>query len=60
MAEGRSNHYDLAIRWLEVASRAHTKAGTTNEWRSCLDALIETHRRKHKLRTMLEALRKAG
>lgn len=57
MSEGRSSHYDLAVRWLEVAARAHAAAGTADEWRDRLEALIQTHRRKHKLRTLLEALR---
>lgn len=60
MAEGRSSHYDLAVRWLEQAARAHAVAGKSDEWRARLDALIETHRRKHKLRALLEALRTSG
>lgn len=60
MAEGRSSHYDLAVHWLEKAARAHALAGTTAKWRARLDALIATHRRKHKLRTLLEGLRTAG
>lgn len=55
--EGRSSHYDLAVHWLEIAARAHAVANTTDEWRTQLDGLIETHRRKHKLRPLLEALR---
>ena len=60
MAEGRSSHYDLAVRWLEKAARAHAVAGKCDEWRTRLGALIETHRRKHKLRALLEALRTSG
>lgn len=57
MTEGRSSHYDLAVRWLELAARAHAETGTTAEWHDFLDTLIQTHRRKHKLRALLEALR---
>lgn len=57
MAEGRSNHYDLAVDWLAVAAQAHANAGTSGQWRRHLDSLVETHRRKHKLRGLLEALR---
>ena len=57
MSEGRSSHYDLAVRWLDVAARAHAAAGTADEWRDRLEALIKAHSRKHKLRTLLEALR---
>ncbi|MDP3674485.1 MAG: hypothetical protein Q8R44_05250 [Novosphingobium sp.] len=56
MSEGRSGHYDLAVRWLELAARAHMETGTTAEWHDHLDTLIQTHRRKHKLRALLEAM----
>ena len=56
MVEGRSGHYALAVRWLALAARAHTETGTTAEWHDLLDTLIQTHRRKHKLRALLEAL----
>lgn len=57
IAGGRSNHYDLAVDWLAVAAQAHATAGTTGQWQSHLDTLVETHRRKRKLRGLLEALR---
>ena len=60
MEEGRSSHYALAVHWLEQAARAHASAGTTKEWHAWLDTLIQTHRRKHKLRAMLETLRATG
>lgn len=60
MTEGRSSHYDLAVRWLEKAARAHAVADKSAEWRDLLDALIKTHRRKHKLRALLEELRTSG
>ncbi|HEX8938039.1 MAG TPA: hypothetical protein VF776_07200 [Sphingomicrobium sp.] len=56
MEDGRSNHYDLAVRWLEMAARAHAVAGTIDAWRARVENLIETHRRKRKLRPLLEAL----
>lgn len=60
MEEGRSSHYDLAVHWLELAAQAHASAGTTKEWHASLDTLVQTHRRKHKLRGMLETLRSTG
>lgn len=60
ISEGRSIHYDLAVEWLAVAAQAHAIAGTSDQWRAFLDRLIEFHRRKHKLRRLLETLRIAG
>ncbi len=60
MTEGRSSHYDLAVRWLEPAARGHAVAGKTGEWRDLLDTLIQNHRRKHKLRGLLEPMRTTG
>jgi hypothetical protein len=57
MDEGRSSHYDVAAQWLNVAGRAHAETGRWNEWIATLDRLIETHRRKHKLRGALAGLR---
>lgn|GEM_PF-2684223 len=57
MVEGRSNDYDLAVDWLELAGRAYENLDRWDEWMSSLDALIDTHRRKHKLRRALMALR---
>jgi uncharacterized Zn finger protein len=56
MVEGRSNHYDLAVEWLELAGRAYEDLDKWDEWMSTLDTVIETHRRKHKLRRALMAL----
>lgn len=60
MTEGRSNHYDLAMEWLTVAAEAYAIAGRSDQWCAFLDRLIETQRRKHKLRRLLETLRVAG
>jgi len=60
MEEGRSGHYDLAVRWLKLAAGAHAAAGRQDEWRASLDALIATHRRKRKLRALLDSLRKVA
>ena len=57
MNEGRSGHYAEAARWLEAASHAYVAAGRDDEWRGLIESLIETHRRKHKLRPLLEHLR---
>lgn len=57
--EGRSGDYADAAHWLGIAARAYAASGRAGAWRARLDGLIETHRRKHKLRRMLEALRPA-
>lgn len=50
MNEGRSGQYEIAAPWLGIAMRAHAASGRSDEWAVRLDALIEMHRRKHKLR----------
>ena len=55
--DGRSSRYETAVQWLKIIISAHKTAGSTAAWRVCLESLIERHRRKHKLRAMLEALR---
>ncbi|TCR69286.1 SWIM zinc finger family protein [Rhizobium sp. BK376] len=57
MEAGRSAHYDLAARWLEMAARAYDAANRFDDWMTQINLLIERHRRKHKLRPLLEALR---
>jgi len=59
MNEGRSGHYEAAAGWLTIAARAHAASGRSDEWRARLEDLVERHRRKHKLRPLLEALRYA-
>jgi uncharacterized Zn finger protein len=49
--------YALAAQWLEKAALAHEAAGREDAWMACLDELIERHRRKHKLRPLLQELR---
>ena len=57
MDEGRAQHYSDAIRWLEIV-RAAYPAERLPEWRAYLDEQIERHKRKYKLRPMLEELHK--
>lgn len=57
MDEGQSSHYELAARWLEKAALAYDADGRFEEWTGKLDFLIARHRRKHRLRPLLEALR---
>jgi len=56
MDGGRSGHYQEAAQWLEKALQAFFAADREEEWRALLGRLIELHRRKHKLRPLLEAL----
>jgi uncharacterized Zn finger protein len=53
----RAGDYAIAVQWLEKAALAHEAAGREDAWMACLNALIERHRRKYKLRPLLEELR---
>jgi uncharacterized Zn finger protein len=57
MDANRAAHYALAAQWLEKAALAYEALGREDEWRACLDGLIDRHRRKYKLRPLLEGLR---
>jgi uncharacterized Zn finger protein len=57
MEAGQSGFYELAARWLEKAALAYDAAGRFEDWITRIDGLIERHRRKHKLRPLLAALR---
>ncbi|MDL2410260.1 hypothetical protein PY650_32585 [Rhizobium calliandrae] len=57
MESGQSGRYELAAKWLEMAARAYAAAARFEDWIARIDLLIERHRRKHKLRPLLEALR---
>lgn len=53
----RAASYEEAAKWLEKAALAFEALGREDDWVQLLDSLIERHRRKHKLRPLLEALR---
>ena len=57
MDANRAGHYALAAQWLEKSALAYEASGREDEWRACLDELIEQHRRKYKLRPLLDSLR---
>lgn len=57
MDSNDAGNYQLAAQWLEKAALAHEAAGREDAWMACLDELIERHRRKHKLRPLLQDLR---
>jgi uncharacterized Zn finger protein len=57
MDANRAGHYALAAQWLEKAALAYEVLGREDDWRGCLDELIDRHRRKYKLRPLLEGLR---
>ncbi len=57
MDENRASHYEEAARWLQKMARAYKASGQAPEWESELEALILKHKRKYKLRPLLEALR---
>lgn len=58
MMEGaQPDDYPAAARWLAVAKRAYAALGKEAEWSAYLEAQIERHRKKYRLRPLLEALR---
>jgi uncharacterized Zn finger protein len=57
MDSGAAGSYDLAAQWLQRAAVAYDTAGRNDEWTAHIEALIDKHRRKYKLRPLLEALR---
>ncbi len=57
MEQKRSQAYHHAVDWLRRVKEAYTIMGREAEWRSYLEGLIERHKKKYKLRPMLEELR---
>lgn len=57
MDENKARDYETAACWLQKAARAYKAAGQTDVWASELEELITKHKRKYKLRPLLEALR---
>jgi uncharacterized Zn finger protein len=54
---GAAGSYDRAAQWLKQAALAYDAAGRIDAWTVTIEGLIDRHRRKHKLRPLLEALR---
>lgn len=57
MDAGNAQSYEVAAGWLHKAARAYRASGKENQWAVALEALIDQHKRKYKLRPLLEALR---
>lgn len=57
MDGGNADAYERAAAWLRTARRAHAASSKRAEWRAYLDAVLERHRKKYRLRPLLEALR---
>jgi hypothetical protein len=57
MNANQAGHYELAAEWLEKAALAYQVSGREGERKACLEKLIDRHRRKYKLRPLLEGLR---
>ena len=49
MDAGKSKYYDHAVKWLKHTHAAYHAANRTEEWKSYLLGLRQTHRRKYKL-----------
>ena len=60
MNAGRSDHYREAAAWLARARDAYRLLGRTDEWTVYIQELIATHRRKYRLRPLLEELSKGS
>ena len=58
--QAKADAYGVAIRWLERARAAYRAGDRELEWCGYLAELTARHARKHKLRPMLEGLRRAG
>ena len=54
--DGRADLYNIAVRWLRTVSRAMRSAGQEAAWQDYLTNLTLEHRRKYKLRPMLQDL----
>lgn len=57
MDANRASHYREVATWLTKAALAFEATGREDEWLALLDRLIDRHRRKYKLKPLLEALR---
>lgn len=44
MDANHTSYYTLAAQWLEKAALAHEALGREDDWRACLDELIDRHR----------------
>ncbi len=58
MDSGKSSLYGKAVDWLAKARDAYLADEREGEWQAYLDDLIDLHKRKYKLRPMLEDLGK--
>ncbi|MEZ5852044.1 MAG: SWIM zinc finger family protein [Hyphomicrobiaceae bacterium] len=57
MDNNRASHYEEAAQWLQKAALAYEASGREDNWAYLIETLIDKHRRKYKLRPLLEALR---
>ncbi|MDP4023278.1 SWIM zinc finger family protein [Methylobacterium sp. NEAU 140] len=60
MDEGATGSYAQAAEWLRRAALAYEADGRIDAWSARIEGLIETHKRKYKLRPLLEDLRFGG
>ena len=57
MDAGKSQAYAAAVDWLRMARDIYLQHERRGEWQAYLDGLLETHRRKYKLVSMLRDIR---
>ncbi|MEG3895033.1 MULTISPECIES: SWIM zinc finger family protein [unclassified Microcoleus] len=55
MDQGKSNEYNLAIKWLEKARAAYLQTGQNLQWSAYRSQLMQIHSRKRKLMEMLKS-----
>ena len=56
MNAAKSNAYHHAVRWLRKARAAYLATGREDEWQQYLADLLDRHRRKYRLISLLEDL----
>ncbi len=51
-----SGHYAAAADWLKLVKAIYQQHGRTAEWKACINAIRETHKRKYTLMPLLKGL----
>lgn len=56
MTQGKSDHYQEAVKWLQKAKAAYLQSDQAAAWAAYFDQLKTTHARKRKLMTLFQQL----
>ncbi len=57
MDNAQTSYYEAAVEWLRQGRDILLQAGQSARWQDVLTELLQKHKRKYKLRPMLESLR---